>query len=116
MKSSKFPGRNIKAYRERLFLPQQEVADFLGVPREMISYWENGQREISLEMLEKLADLFGIELINLLEENEQMTQADLALAFRSDGLSQSDLEQISAFHRIVKNYLKIQEIKTKNED
>jgi len=116
MKSSKFPGKNIKSYRERLKLSQQEVANFLGVPREMISYWENGQREISLEMLEKLSDLFGIELINLLEENEHITQADLALAFRSEGLNQSDLEQISSFHRIVKNYLKIQEIKTKNED
>lgn len=116
MKSSTLPGRNIKAYRERLNLSQQEVADFLDVPREMISYWENGQREINLEKLEKLSDLFGIDLINLLEENEQITQADLALAFRSDGLNQSDLEQISTFNRIIKNYLKIQEIKTKNED
>ncbi len=116
MKSSNFPGKNIKFYRERLYLSQQEVADFLGVPREMISYWENGQREISLEMLEKLSDLFGIELINLMEENEQLVQADLALSFRKEGLEKSDLEHISSFQRIVKNYLKIQEIKSKNED
>jgi len=116
MKSSNFTGKNIKSYRERLYLSQQEIADFLGVPREMISYWENGQREVSLEMLEKLSDLFGIELINLLEENEQLVQADLALSFRKEDLEKSDLKQISSFQRIVKNYLKIQEIKSKNED
>jgi transcriptional regulator with XRE-family HTH domain len=116
MKSSKFTGRNIKAFRERLFLSQQEVADFLGVSREMISYWENGQREISLKILEKLSDLFGVELINLLEENEDIAQVDLAFAFRTEDLTKSDLEQISTFNKIVRNYLKIQEIKNKNED
>lgn len=116
MKSSNLTGRNIKAYRERLNLSQQETADFLNVPREMISYWENGQREITLMYLEKLADLFGIDLINLLEEDEQMIKADVSLAFRSEGLNQSDLEHISNFNRIVKNYLKIKEIKTKDED
>jgi transcriptional regulator with XRE-family HTH domain len=113
---SKCAGRNIKAYRERLLMSQQEVADFLGIQREIISYWETGQREISLEMLEKLSDLFGVELINLLEEDEKIAQADQAFAFRSEGLTKSDLEQVSNFNRIVKNYLKIQEISSKYEN
>lgn len=113
---SKSAGRNIKAYRERFLMSQQEVADFLRVPREMISYWETGQREINLEMLEKLSDLFGVELINLLEEDEKIAMADQAFAFRAEGLTKSDLEQVSDFNRIVKNYLKIQAIKSKNEN
>ena len=113
---SKCAGRNIKAYRERLLMSQQEIADFLGIQWEIISYWETGQREINLGMLEKLSDLFGVEIINLLEEDEKIAKADQAFAFRSEGLTKSDLEQISNFNRIVKNYLKIQKIETKNEN
>lgn len=113
MTSSAIIGRNIKSYREKSHLSQEEVAEFLGVSRELISYYENGRREIQLEKLEKLTDLFGIELINLLEEDLSIMEADLAFAFRSDGLEQRDLEHISNFHRIIKNYLKMKQILTR---
>jgi len=113
MAPSAIIGKNIKSYREKLHLSQEEIAEFLGVSRELISYYENGHREVQLEKLEKLADLFGIELINLLEEDLSIMEADLAFAFRSDSLVQRDLEHISNFHRIIKNYLKMKQILTR---
>lgn len=113
MTSSTIIGKNIKSYREKLNLSQEEIAEFLGVSRELISYYENGRREVQLEKLEKLADLFGIELINLLEEDLSIMKTDIAFAFRSDGLEQRDLEHISNFHRIIMNYLKMKQISTR---
>jgi transcriptional regulator with XRE-family HTH domain len=104
-------GRNIKRFRERLGLSQEQIAEYLGIARESISYYENGKREIPVEVLNKLCDVYGIDLDMLLEEDEQNQEVDIALAFRKDELTGSDLEQIASFQKIVKNYLKIQKLK-----
>ncbi len=106
-------GKNIKSYRKKFHLKQEEVAQFLSVPRELISYYENGSRKIPLNNLEKLADLFGVELIALLEEDPDMAAADLAFAYRSDGLDPDNLKEISDFQKIVKNYLLMKQISSR---
>ncbi len=113
MKNNAIIGRNIKSYREKLQLNQDQVANWLGISREMVSYYESGKREIDLAKLESLAELFGIELINLIEEDSELISADLAFAFRSDDISEEDLEQISQFRRIIKNYLKMKHMYNK---
>ena len=113
MKNNAIIGRNIKSYREKLQLNQNQVSNWLGVSRELISYYESGKREIDLSKLESLAELFGIELINLIEEDSELISADLAFAFRSDHISDEDLEQISQFRRIIKNYLKLKHMYNK---
>ena len=103
-------GRNIKLYREKLNFTQDTLADYLGVKREMISYYENGKRPVELSKLEKLADLFDVELLELLQENPSPVELELKFAFRSEGLEESDISSISAFQRIVRNYLKMRTI------
>jgi transcriptional regulator with XRE-family HTH domain len=112
MKNNTIIGKNIKAYREKLQLSQKQLADWLGVSREMISYYESGKREIDLRKLESLAELFGIELINILEEDSYLVSSDLAFAFRSGEIADEDLKQISHFRRIIKNYLKMKQLYT----
>ncbi len=108
-------GANIKAYREGMRLRQEDIASYLNVQREVISYYENGTREISMENLKKLSDLFGVDLHDLIEENYAMKTANVSFAFRAEGLSTHDLNVISEFKKIVKNYLKISELREKNE-
>lgn len=103
-------GYNIKLFREKCGLSQEEVADFSGIKREILSYYENGKREVSLLHLEKIAEYMNIDLEVFLEENPSEIQADLALAFRADEVTPSDREQIAYFKRIVKNYLKMKSI------
>lgn len=100
-------GKNLAALREIRKLSQDEVAAFLGVSRPLVSYYENGQRPISLPHLEKLSDLFGVEVSDLMEESTANQQANLAFAFRTDGLSVEDLNSIGDFQKVVKNYLKM---------
>lgn len=116
MESKAVIGTNIKTYREKLHYTQENIATFLGVPRETISYYENGHREIDLDKLEKLANLFNIELEDLLSENISTSCFDIAIAFRSEELVESDLITISQFQKIVRNFLKMQKILAKNAD
>jgi len=111
MKPTDYIGKNIQQYRIILGLNQQQLGDYLGVTRELISFIEAGKREISLSNLNKLADLFGIELEDLLEEDKQIADTKLAFAFRSDE-TEEDLSQIADFKRIVLNYLKMESLKS----
>ena len=108
-------GRNINAHRLKLNLKQDQIADFLGIKRENISYYENGTREIPIQYLEKLADLFGVELYDLMESNLAHQEANIAFAFRADQLDSVNLENISRFKKIVKNYIKMKEQIVSNE-
>jgi transcriptional regulator with XRE-family HTH domain len=110
MKSTPYIGRNIRNYRNLQDLNQQQLADYIGVTRELISLIESGKRDISLENLTKLADLFGIELSDLLEEDNEVQDVNLALAYRAND-SIIDLESIASFKRIVLNYKKLEGLK-----
>jgi len=108
-------GRNIKFYRENSGFSQENVANFLKVKREMISYYETGAREIPLEILDRLSDLFGVDVAEFLEEDEKNVKENLICAFRTDGIAESDLETIAQFKAIVKNYLKVTKLMQTHE-
>ena len=108
-------GKNIKLFREAQSVNQEQLAEFLGVKRPMISYYENGEREIPMPQLEKLANFFGVDIGVLMEENSEHIKSDLAFAFRADGLSASDMEQIANFKKVVKNFLKMKQIENEVE-
>lgn len=116
MESNAIIGRNVKTYREMLHYTQESIANFLGVKREVVSYYENGKREIDLAKLEKLADLFNVELENLLAEDSEVNEPEFTFAFRTDGLNEADLERISEFQRIIKNYFKMQTLLAKDDN
>ena len=111
--SSVIIGQNIKAFREKLGIKQEVLAEFLEVDRVYISYWENASRPIPIEKLTKLADFFMVELSDLMEENAHQKNANVALAFRAGALNAKDIESITSFKKIVKNYLKMLEIEKK---
>jgi transcriptional regulator with XRE-family HTH domain len=73
----------------------------------MISFYENEGREITLEILEKLSDLFGVELDVFFVDNVDEALAEVVFAYRKDDLDNNDMENMAAFGKIVKNYLKI---------
>lgn len=98
---------NMKCLREANGFTQDKLAEYLGIGRSAYSNYESGDRETPLSILEKLADLYGCELLSLYEESEDIRQLLLATAFRVDNLEAGDMEQLAAFKRVVKNYLKM---------
>ena len=107
-------GTILKAYREKNNLSQEAVASFLGIKRELLSYYENNSREPSLEVLENLANLYGAELVDFFETDLDHIKTNVAFAFRATQVIDTDLKQIAQFRKVVKNYLKIVELEKKN--
>lgn len=59
-------GRRIAAHRKRLGLTQDALAEQLGVTAQAVSKWENDQSCPDINMLPKLAEIFGITIDTLL--------------------------------------------------
>lgn len=49
----------LKDIREDSDITQQQLADFLHIKQNTLSQYENGQRSLPLEALEKIADFFN---------------------------------------------------------
>lgn len=74
-------GKNLRRIREDFGLDPGRLADGLDLGpygRQVISNWENGRREPSLAMLNKIADFFGVSTDALLgNEKEDLTVSKL---------------------------------------
>jgi transcriptional regulator with XRE-family HTH domain len=107
-------GATIKQLREGNGYTQQQLADFLGINRVMLAYFESEERKPGIAVLEKLASLFGLEVAELLAPDATTQALNAAFAFRSAGdLQAAHLEHIASFRRIVTNYLKMKRIDNK---
>lgn len=110
MSHNQIIGNNIYAFRTHMQLNQEALANYLGVHREVISYYETGKRAVPVEEMMKLSDLFGCNLSDLIEENQDVLNTCLAFAFRADQLKEQDLDSMAEFKKVVKNYLNLIQI------
>jgi transcriptional regulator with XRE-family HTH domain len=98
-------GEILKAFREGNNLSQEAVASFLVIKGEVLSYYENDSREAPIEVLEKLANLYGVDLADFFETEHNQIKTNIAFALGTNGIEASDLNQIAQFRKVVKNYL-----------
>lgn len=94
---------NLKLLREQFNYSQADISTYLGISQPAYQKYESGITEVSIEALEKLARLYGIDEYDILEGNIEQEQIGLAFAFRRKG--ESDLEDVAHFQQIVKNYI-----------
>ena len=62
--------KGLKAIRKAQNLNQQKVAMDLNISREALSHYENGKREPSLDMLNKLSEYFNVSIDYLINGKE----------------------------------------------
>ena len=98
-------GRRLRAIRESTSFTQEQVAKYLGVKREVISYIETGARPVNTLMLRKLADLYGYKFSYFVDESvkEEEEEPEVSMAFRVSDLSDSDLPIIAQVKKIALN-------------
>jgi transcriptional regulator with XRE-family HTH domain len=101
---------NLKKLREKMGYTQEFVAKYLGTPREIISFYENGQRGVTAPHLEKLSDLYQVSTRSLKREPLNIEDLRLACAFRAEGIAEADVYTLAWFQKVVKNYLRIQKL------
>lgn len=63
-------GEILKQHRTRCKVTQEFVAETIGVSRQAVSKWENGNSDPSISNLIALAKLYGISAEDLLKEVE----------------------------------------------
>lgn len=96
-------NKRFRELRECSNLTQAQLADFLNVDQSYISKFEKGERKISVDILEKVCDLFGCTLKYFEDENEKYIP--MSIAFRSKNLKTEDLEAISAINKVALNMI-----------
>lgn len=62
--------KGLKMIREERNLNQLKVTMDLNISREALSHYENGKREPSLDMLNKLSDYFNVSIDFLINGKE----------------------------------------------
>ena len=63
----KVVGRNLRARRQEQGLSQEDFADAIGVHRTYLGDVERGERNLSLQRLERIALELGVEARSLLD-------------------------------------------------
>ena len=106
-------AENLKKLRDKIGYTQEFVAKYLGVSREIVSFYENATRSVTASHLEKLSDLYHVEPYKLKREKLDTETLRIACAFRSDGFEEDDVYAIAWFQRVVKNYLRIKKLSEK---
>lgn len=81
---------------------QDSLAETLGISRSAVSMYENGNREPDIETLERIADLFHVDMDCLLGRSSLSASADLQSS-RSAYVSQSCDDLITVYTRSKKN-------------
>jgi transcriptional regulator with XRE-family HTH domain len=60
-------GANVRRFRTRIDISQEELADICGYHRTYVGMIERGERNITIATLEALAGALGVEPLRLLE-------------------------------------------------
>ena len=61
---------NLKLYRKKTGKSQYEIAEFLGMTQAAYGNYELGKRQVGVEILNKLADLYGVTIDDLVGRND----------------------------------------------
>ena len=67
----------LKIVRKTRNLNQQKVAMDLNISREALSYYENGKREPSLQLLVRMSDYFNVSINYLITGQEFIKKEEL---------------------------------------
>ena len=94
-------GARLCGLREGFGLSQSQVADYLDMNQSLLSRIEKGERAISINALEKLADLYCVPAYELAYGED--CNANYELAFRAKPLTSDDMILLSKINRIILN-------------
>lgn len=100
-------GDALRRLREALGLTQEEMARLLGYSRGALSLWESGHRVPGADVLNRLHELFGVDVNALLRgEDVRPTRfppgaIGLKIQLRSDGLDEKHVRQLVSLYELL---------------
>ena len=97
-------NENIRTYRKRLFMTQEQLAERLGVSFQSVSRWENSTTVPDIELIVEMARLFGCTVDALLgcgEEHRRPTDEELRDALKT-AMDEQDIPAVNSVLRTVR--------------
>lgn len=91
----------LRIMREEAGLRQGQIAEYLGVTQTFISKVETGERNLTVDQLERLVNLYGYSLDAFAGEEHEIHP--IRFAFRAQEVSQDDLRAIAEIGKIAIN-------------
>ena len=91
----------LRMMRENAGLRQGQIAEYLGVTQAFISKVETGERNLTVEQLERLVNLYGYSLASFSSAGQDAHPIEFA--FRAQDVSQEDLRIIADIGKIAIN-------------
>ena len=91
----------LKMMREKAGLRQGQIADYLGVTQTFISKVESGERNLTVDQLESVVNLYGYSLAAFADMEEDVHP--IQFAFRAQDVRQEDLRIIADIAKIAIN-------------
>ena len=101
-------AQNIKKRREERDLMQKEIAHAVGVHPSNYSKMEKGEREFSIEVIDKLAKFFGLTIDELVYDNrlpEVVKVEDKTVNEKIQLIAQLNEDDKNAVYRIIDGML-----------
>lgn len=111
IRPNNFDAGAAAAARAAAGLTQQQVADAVGKTKALVQHWEAGRRQPYPEITRALADLYGVDVEDLLVSPLELAMADMATVRRAQritvdemaeriGVSTRSIEQVEAGARM----------------
>ncbi|MBG06625.1 MAG: XRE family transcriptional regulator [Rhodospirillaceae bacterium] len=99
-------GSTVRRLRRNQGMTQVRLAEELGISAPYLNLIEHNQRSIPAELLVKFADLFGVELRDLLNSDDDRLLSDLMeafgdVSFGEHDVTNIDLNDIAGAHPVV---------------
>jgi transcriptional regulator with XRE-family HTH domain len=96
-KTNKFVGKNIRTLRHQHGWSQEDVANRLGISIPAFSKIETGVTDINLSRLEQIANIFELNVVNLLAldaEEIDLTPSNLSVAQKKLGDREAEIANL----------------------
>lgn len=89
-------GSKVKIAREKANLTEAQMASFLEISTDKFAKCESGEEEFTVDCLEKICDLFGFSIVDLLNEAEPIRKLYFAASY-------NNLNAVADINRITLN-------------
>jgi Zn-dependent peptidase ImmA (M78 family)/transcriptional regulator with XRE-family HTH domain len=103
-------GERLRRAREQAGFTQAEAGVELGVSAAAISHYESGKRSINALALDRLASLYGISVLLLLERDSAPSAWETALRARTRTLSTAGKRGVSRLIQTIHDFEYLQEV------
>lgn len=77
-------GKNIRYFRNRKGISQEVLGEKVGLSKSQISQIETGAKSTSVERLSKIADVLGINVSDLYDEEDKIKDEDAWIIFTDE--------------------------------